>query len=155
MKLLHNERGSSSILVVLAFLMLGIFSVLGMMSSYSDYRLAQKNAEWTREYYTLEGQAQSFTAKMDGLLLENRGADIAALEEAIMESEPQAVMEESEGGLLVSNIFTAESGKTLELKIELLPGSEKRYRVIARKEVPEAFEYAEEPDFGDVEVIAP
>ncbi|HWQ30266.1 MAG TPA: hypothetical protein VN549_04675 [Negativicutes bacterium] len=155
MKLLHNQRGSSSILVVLAFLMLGIFSVLGMMSSYSGYRLAQKNAEWAREYYTLEGQAQYFTAKMDGLLLESRGAGIATLEEAIMESEPQAVMEESGGGLLVSNTFTAESGKMLELKIELLPGSEKRYRVIARKEVPQTFEYAEEPDFGDVEVIAP
>lgn len=155
MKLLRNERGSSSILVVLAFLMLGIFSVLGMMSSYSDYRLARKNAEWNRQYYTLEGQAQSFTAKMDRLLLENGGTDIAALEEAIMESDPQAVIEESNGGLLISNTFTAESGKLLELKLELLPGNEKRYRVIARKEVPEAFEYVEEPDFGDVEVIAP
>lgn len=155
MKYVNNERGSSSILVVLVFLMLGIFSVLGMMSSYSEYKLALKNAEWNREYYILEGKAQAFTAGMDKLLYKYNGANIAALREAIAKSEPQATMEESEGKLLVSNIFKAESGKRLLLQIELLPSSEKGCRVVTRKEVPEVFEYAEEPEFGDVEVNTP
>jgi len=43
MNRIKNQNGSSSILVVLSFLMLGIFSVLGMMSTYSDYKLALKN----------------------------------------------------------------------------------------------------------------
>lgn len=52
-----NQKGSSSVLVVLTLLMLVIFGVLGMMSSHSEYRLAQKNASWTKDYYQFEAKA--------------------------------------------------------------------------------------------------
>lgn len=152
MKLLTNEKGSSSILVVLTFLMLGIFGVLGIMSSYSDYRLARKNAAWTQDYYSLEAQAHSFAAKADALLIENQGEDIAALRKAFNILDPQALLNESEDGLMASRIFEAESGKKVIIEIELLPDSEKRFRIKTLKEIPEVFEYQEELEFEEVEV---
>jgi hypothetical protein len=152
MKLLINEKGSSSILVVLAFLMLGIFSVLGMMSSYSDYKLARKNAEWTQEYYSLEAQAQAFVSEVDGLLIENQGADSIALRNAFMAFDPQVILKESEDGLMALKVLEGVSGKKMRIEIELLSGSEKRYRITTLKEEPEIFEYEDELEYKELEV---
>jgi hypothetical protein len=152
MKLLINEKGSSSILVVLAFLMLGIFSVLGMMSSYSDYKLARKNAVWTQEYYSLEAQAQAFVSEVDGLLIENQGADIIALKNALIAFDPQVIMKESEDGFLALKVIKGISGKKVRIEIELLSDSEKRFRIKSLKEVPEIFEYKDELEFKESEV---
>jgi hypothetical protein len=152
MKLLINEKGSSSILVVLAFLMLGIFSVLGMMSSYSDYKLARKNAVWTQEYYSLEAQAQAFVSEVDGLLIENQGADIIALKNALIAFDPQVIMKESEDGFLALKVIKGISGKKVRIEIELLSDSEKRFRIKSLKEVPEIFEYKDELEFKELEV---
>jgi hypothetical protein len=58
-KPLLNERGSSSVLVIMIMLLLITFGVLAMMSSYSNLKIARKHAEWTRDYYQLESIADS------------------------------------------------------------------------------------------------
>jgi hypothetical protein len=63
--LMSNEKGSSSVLVVLTLLMLVLFGVLGMMSSFSEYKIAQKNAAWTQEYYAFEALANGQLEIMD------------------------------------------------------------------------------------------
>ena len=47
-------NGSSSVLVIMIMLLLITFGVLAMMSSYSNLKIAQKKAEWTKDYYQLE-----------------------------------------------------------------------------------------------------
>lgn len=52
------ERGSSSVLVIMVMLLLITFGVLAMMSSYSNLKIAKKNAEWSRDFYALESIAE-------------------------------------------------------------------------------------------------
>lgn len=53
-----RERGSSSVLVIMVMLLLITFGVLAMMSSYSNLKIAKKNAEWTKDFYALESIAE-------------------------------------------------------------------------------------------------
>ena len=53
-----EERGSSSVLVIMIMLLLITFGVLAMMSSYSNLKMSKKNAEWTKTFYILESQAK-------------------------------------------------------------------------------------------------
>ena len=51
-------QGSASVLIILIFLSMSIFGVLSMVSAYSDYKLADKNARWVSEYYALDAEAE-------------------------------------------------------------------------------------------------
>lgn len=53
-----RTSGSSSVLVIMIMLLLITFGVLAMMSSYSNLKIAQKKAEWTKDYYKLESIAE-------------------------------------------------------------------------------------------------
>ena len=69
-----KENGSSSVLVIMIMLLLITFGVLAMMSSYSNLKIAQKKADWTKEYYQLdsiseEGVSQ-FKVNFDNALAE-------------------------------------------------------------------------------------
>jgi hypothetical protein len=151
MKSLKNEKGSSSILVVLAFLMLGIFSVLGMMSSYSDYKLALKNASWNQQYDNLQGEVYSFVSDMDALLIENKNADIGTLKEMTSVMDEQIEISDISNGFIIAKEFEGESGKKMRLEMEYIGSSPERYSVIMMKEIPVIFTY-EELEFTDVEV---
>lgn len=54
----NSTRGSSSVLVIMIMLLLITFGVLAMMSSYSNLKIARKNADWTQGYYRLESAAE-------------------------------------------------------------------------------------------------
>lgn len=151
MKSLNNEKGSSSILVVLAFLMLGIFSVLGMMSSYSDYRLALKNASWNQQYDRLQGEVYSFVSDMDAILIENINADLETLKEMIREMDDQIIVSDVSNGFIIEKEFEGESGKRIRLEMECIRSSPERYHILVIKEIPVIFTY-EELEFTDVEV---
>ncbi len=56
-KVYKDDKGSSSVLVILVMLLLITFGVLAMMSSYSNLKIARKNASWTQGYYLLESEA--------------------------------------------------------------------------------------------------
>ncbi len=58
MKHQASMQGSASILIILIMISLSAFGVLSMMSAYSDYKLAQKNAAWTASCYALDAEAQ-------------------------------------------------------------------------------------------------
>lgn len=53
-----RTSGSSSVLVIMIMLLLITFGVLAMMSSYSNLKIAQKKAAWTKDYYQLESIAE-------------------------------------------------------------------------------------------------
>ena len=55
---LNRERGSSSVLVIMIMLLLITFGVLAMMSSYSNLKIARKQAQWTKDFYQLESIAE-------------------------------------------------------------------------------------------------
>lgn len=151
MKSLKNDKGSSSILVVLAFLMLGIFSVLGMMSSYSDYKLAMKNASWNQQYDSLQGEVYSFVSDMDSILIEYENVNLQTVKEMIGLMDEQIEVSDILNGFIVAREFEDESGKKIRLEMEHIWSTPERYNILMIKEIPVIFTY-EELEFTDVEV---
>lgn len=68
---MNNERGSASLMVILIAFTLMLFGIFALMSSYSEYKLSTKYANWVYEYYLLDQEAQNFLRTLD--LTENEG----------------------------------------------------------------------------------
>ena len=62
--------GTSSILLIFVLLCMITFAVLSLVSARSDYRLSQKNAEHTRDYYEAENKANDILLTIDQCLEE-------------------------------------------------------------------------------------
>jgi hypothetical protein len=69
---MKSERGSASLMVILIVFTLMLFGVFALMSSYSEYKLSSKYANWTKDYYVLDQQAQVFLATLDLKSLEGQ-----------------------------------------------------------------------------------
>jgi hypothetical protein len=152
---MKKRSGSSSILVILTFLLLMVFSVLAMSSSYADYRLASKNAQWTREYYILEGEAQAFINSADDILKNYQDSELVEIGNHIHAAFPDADVEEFSEGIQVSRIFESESGKKLLLQLELFQLDMSGFSVKSIRALPEVLRYDDSIHFEDVEVIEP
>ncbi|MFO7886992.1 MAG: hypothetical protein R6U59_01640 [Eubacteriales bacterium] len=150
MKYINNKKGSSSILVILTFMMLVIFSILVMMSSYSDYKLAQKNASYTKEYYELSGEANEYWSEVDSLISNISSNNINLILEDLEKFDTTTNIDIYENTLIISKTFKNNQSKELLIKLEYLENSQ-FLNLLALKEVPKEFEY-ENVDFEDVEV---
>lgn len=65
----NEQRGSSSVLVIMVLLMLITFGVLAMMTSYSNLKISRKNAEWTQSFYRLESLAENHLAQIETYII--------------------------------------------------------------------------------------
>jgi hypothetical protein len=61
---LANNRGASSVLVLLVLLMLVVFGVLALVSSGANLRLAKKNGETVQAWYSLDRTAEIQVAEV-------------------------------------------------------------------------------------------
>lgn len=68
MRILKDERGSSSIFIVIILLCLLTFGVLSLMSSYADLKLARKSENWVNTYYILDNQGALLVSDVDHCL---------------------------------------------------------------------------------------
>jgi len=150
MKYISNKKGSSSILVILTFMMLVIFSLLVMMSSHSDYKLAQKNAVNTVDYYELTGKANSYWSDIDSLLSHVSFPDEAKIIYELEKFDPDAEINIMENSIIITKNFQNSKGKKILIKFKYNNRS-KNLDLLTLKEVPKEFEY-ENIDFEDVEV---
>ena len=66
--LLISNRGSSSVLVILIMVMLVVLGLLALMSTWSELKLARKNASWSTAYYSLDSEAEARLAELDSCL---------------------------------------------------------------------------------------
>ena len=149
MKYVNNKKGSSSILVILTFMMLVIFSILVMMSSYSDYKLSQKNAYFTKEYYKLTAIANQYWFKADSIVSQSSSNNMDALIEELNEFDENAKIDSSDKALFISKNFKSND-KELMMKLEY-DIDNKSLHLLTLKEIPKEFEY-KNVDFEDVEV---
>ena len=60
MKWLRSDRGSSSVLVALVLIVLVVFSVLAVTTSMANLRLARKNADTVKAFYSLDSEGERF-----------------------------------------------------------------------------------------------
>lgn len=151
--MLKKRRGSSSVLVILTFLLLMVFSILTISSSYADYRLAEKNASWTREYYLMEGEASGFISSINKILKENKDSDLSYVIGIISSMYPEAEIIEYPELIEISSIFKNETGSDLLLKMEVFRLVPDQGVVRAIKILPVDFKYDDSIEFEDVEVI--
>jgi len=150
MKYISNKKGSSSILVILTFMMLVIFSLLVMMSSHSDYKLAQKNAVNTVDYYELTGKANSYWSDIDSLLSHVSFPDEAKIIYELEKFDPDTEINIMENSIIITKNFQNSKGKKILIKFKYNNRS-KNLDLLTLKEVPKEFEY-ENIDFENVEV---
>jgi len=150
MKYISNKKGSSSILVILTFMMLVIFSLLVMMSSHSDYKLAQKNAVNTVDYYELTGKANAYWSDIDSLLSHVSFPDEAKIIDELEKFDPDAEIDIMENSIIITKNFQNSKGKKILIKFKYNNRS-KNLDLLTLKEVPKEFEY-ENIDFENVEV---
>jgi hypothetical protein len=74
--------GAMFILVILILLSMVSFSVLALMSSAADLRLAQSSSGWTQEYYRLEAQANAKLKQANDILSMSQNGLYTELEDA-------------------------------------------------------------------------
>ena len=69
MKQINNDRGSSSILVIILMVVLMIFGISILTTSLSNMRLSEKKKSWISEYYQLEALSEERIARIDSMLI--------------------------------------------------------------------------------------
>ena len=60
-----NKKGSASALIILVLTVLVLLGVLSLVTVASDLKLAQKRAQWQKEYYQTDSVAVEFYAAID------------------------------------------------------------------------------------------
>ena len=75
MKLLSNEQGSTSVLIIVLMIVLMAFGVAALTTAHAGLRLTERNAGFTRDDYALEAKAN--TVKYDLLTLISDARDEA------------------------------------------------------------------------------
>jgi len=68
--MIRNNRGSTSILVILVIIVLATFGGVAVTSSWTNKKLAMKSVSWNEEYCLQEKKAEYITARIDAILLE-------------------------------------------------------------------------------------
>lgn len=69
LQFLKSNKGSSLVLIILLMVILLVFGVTAMMSSYTDLKLARKNAEWVKDYYNLSSMGENLVKNIDDCLI--------------------------------------------------------------------------------------
>lgn len=108
--------GISSLLTVMAVLLLTSFAVLSLVSSNSDMTLSDKAAEAVAQYYQADSLAEEWRAQLDAALKEGQqGGVAAALQSAGIETR-------QEGAELVAfSQFPINEKKNLVVEVAISP----------------------------------
>lgn len=71
MNRLKSEKGSSTVLISLLLLTLVIFAVVSIVSSASELKLARRNAETNKIYYSLDAEGKRFLYEVKSAVKES------------------------------------------------------------------------------------
>jgi hypothetical protein len=160
---IRSRRGSASAVVVMVTVLLAVFAVLALVSSYSGYRLAQRHADWSTRYYQVDAQAESVL----GLIEEDLAAAAvqsgslsssgtfptlaaAALTDRIPEGQG-AVLGDAAGFTVKVNVGDPEDQMIrMELRVDFQDGPvpARICRIVSWRQWQKPFAYDENP--GDV-----
>jgi hypothetical protein len=69
----RSRRGMASALIIMILVLLIFFAVLGLVASAADLRLAQKRADWNRQFYIADAGAVQLFADLDQFFNEQGG----------------------------------------------------------------------------------
>lgn len=112
--------GPISLFTLVIVLCLAVMSVLAVATAQATYAAAEKQALFATDTYANESEAQQFVAEVDAALAGVRasGGGLQAAYATVDRVLPaNATREDS----LVKAVFTAESGRTLEVGLTIQP----------------------------------
>lgn len=61
----RSRRGMASAMIIMLLVLLIFFGVLSLVTTAADLRLAQKRADWNKEYYQADNVATQMVAELD------------------------------------------------------------------------------------------
>jgi hypothetical protein len=105
--------GTVSLLMIWIVLCMGIFAALSLTTAARDYRLSQKLADHTTDYYTAASQAEETLAQVDALL-QTAGAPGAITGDL---SDLDITWEQQSDTLILS--YSVPLGETQALEVDL------------------------------------
>jgi Tfp pilus assembly protein PilX len=124
-KALSNQKGASSVLVMLVMLVLVVFGVAALTTALASLRLGQKAADWSDAYYRAEGEAARHWAQIDAAV--SRADEDAlpfrqALDEELAALDIGATLSE-DGDAITYEVWDDDMGlhATLALDMEAAP----------------------------------
>ncbi len=79
MKRVNNQKGSTSVLIILLMIVLMAFGVAALTTAYAGLRLTQRNSAFVQDDYDLEGKAETIKYDLLKLLDEHRLETIKAV----------------------------------------------------------------------------
>lgn len=146
-----NEKGSSSVLVIMVLLMLVTFGVLALITANSNLKVAEKNASWNRSYYQLENLGVQTLKKIqenaDKLIMEIPAEWQSKITE--LHDEIDYMDEDTIEIWIVSQENRRFFIELSYDKAESMSLQSFQYDIKQWREVPFAFEYEDELQFSD------
>lgn len=150
MKWIASNRGSSSILVALALIMLVVFAVLAVATSAADLRLAKKNAETVRIYYSLDSEGERFLNAIYAGIRQGRDKAEAAICAAAAGELSSAGLPESISKIIGETLASlADSGARQQYLDDLYPKLATYYAMNAITEAYPGCVYSQAADYLD------
>lgn len=130
----RSRRGMASAMIIMLLVLLIFFGVLSLVTTAADLRLAQKRADWNKEYYQADNAALQMVAEMDAYCRSLEPAKLQAgtldgllenwLAAAANVSDYQLTRGETADAPLVLTARIAENadkGQGIDLQLRLLP----------------------------------
>jgi hypothetical protein len=103
MKVLKNQRGSTSVLVIILMVVLIVFGLAIFTTSLSSVRLANKKTQWTQSYYALEKESAHALASIDQL---TKDIYQSIEDKALLVSSIESLLSINTGELVITNQYT-------------------------------------------------
>lgn len=130
----RSRRGMASAMIIMLLVLLIFFGVLSLVTTAADLRLAQKRADWNKEYYLADNAATQMVAELDAYCRSLEPASLQSgtldgllnlwLETAANVSDFQLTRGETADAPLVLTariVESADHGQGIDLKLRLLP----------------------------------
>lgn len=123
-----NKKGSASVIVIMVMLLLVIFGVLAFVSAGSSLRLAEKNAQTVKQYYSLDKQGEIAVARISAVLKTNPAGDLVPLLQQATGLQDITVEPAAEGNPLITvqvRNTAPENGPSLRIRLQAteVPGA--------------------------------
>lgn len=120
---ISNEQGSASVIVIMVMLLLVVFGVLAFVSAGSSLRLAEKNAQTVKRYYSLDKQGEIAVARISQAMkaAPADGDMVSLLQQATGLTDITLTAEGGEAPLITAIIRDTASDDGPSLRIRLRP----------------------------------
>ncbi len=118
---IKDDSGMSSVLIVIMMIVLMIFGLAGLTLAMSNGRLADKKIDWLKDYYALEGDANTVIAQIDDAVKDAMTPDdiIAAIDTLNQHGDVDIAVSQDDGDMRLSFTVAKDGEYQKYIDVEL------------------------------------